>query len=268
MKKIIPVLLLAFLTFDAQAGQTPWVEVAPGAKLRMIFSDVKTNDDYTMIAIELEMPAGTNSYWRVPGETGVPLQIDLSSSQDVSIEQISWPFPERKYAYGYVDHVYYGNLVLPILLHVDQQNPFFQAEIVLGVCSDVCVPVSVNIEHQMSFEKRDARAALQIAQTMANTPIAWDQPLSPFGSASFFEADQLLSVPVNDKSLETESMIATIGDSYIVFGPPQMSADGTFITFEKLGGNDISQMDDQQVTLTFMTQYGPYEIIQPLAMNL
>lgn len=268
MKKLIPALLFAFLTFDAHAGQTPWVEVAPGARLRMIFSDVKTSDDYTMIAMELEMPAGTNSYWRVPGETGVPLKIDLSPSQDVSVEKINWPFPERKYAYGYVDHVYYGNLVLPMRLHVDQQNPFLQAELVLGVCSDVCVPVSVKIEHQMSFEKRDARAALQIVQTMANTPIAWDQPLPPFGQASFFEADQLLNLPINDKSLDTESMIATIGDSYIVFGPPKMSPDGTFITFEKLGGSKISQLTDQQVTLTFMTQNGPYEIIQPLAMNL
>lgn len=268
MNKIIPILLLALLTFDAQAGQTPWVEVAPGARLRMIFSDVKTHDDYTMIAIELEMPTGTNSYWRVPGETGVPLQIELDPSQDVSIDQINWPFPERKLAYGYVDHVYYGDLVLPVRLHLGEQNSKLQADIILGVCSDVCVPVSVTIDHQMSFEKRDARSVLLIAQTMANTPIEWDQPQSPFGQPSFIEASQLLSVPIIDKTLDTQSMLATIGDSYIVFGPPQISPDGTFITFEKLGGSDIAKLDDQQLTLTFMTQNGPYEIVQSLVMNL
>ena len=210
------------------------------------------------------MPHGTKTYWRVPGETGIPFQFDIAQSNELAMNKIIWPYPERDYDYGYVDFVYHQNLVLPIQLDVEGQNPFLSANLILGVCSDICVPVSVQIEHQLNFEKRDSRVALQIAQSVATTPIEWDQGAPPIGIAKYDSGGENIIVEINSSDLDIDSMIATISDTYVVFGAPQKNAQGTLVTFNKLGGEDITELKGQPLTLTFMSKDGPYEISQPL----
>ena len=65
-------LALAFLAFAAPslAAETPWQEVAPGVRLRLIADNVLSPDGTTLLGLEVDMPPGYKTYWRVPGETG------------------------------------------------------------------------------------------------------------------------------------------------------------------------------------------------------
>lgn len=264
MQRFVLLIFLCLVAGDANAGQTQWVEVAPNARLRMIFSDMLSADNKTMIAMELEMPRATKTYWRVPGETGIPFQFDITPSNELSMDKIIWPFPQRDYGYGYVDFVYHQNLILPIQLNVTGQNPFLRGNLILGICSDICVPVSVKIDHELNFKKRDSRATLLIAQSLATTPIQWDQGALPIASAKYDLDAQQIVVQIRNAELDIDSMIATIGDTYMVFGAPQNNAQTSAVTFDKLGGGDILDILDQPLTLTFMSMDGPYEIVTPL----
>ena len=119
MRPIVLALSLSLLAVPAQAGETPWQEVAPGVKVRLITSD-KLDDGVTLAGLELDMPESTNTYWRIPGETGIPTELDFAASTGVSDPWIHWPYPEIDRSRGYLDYVYFGPTVLPFEISADE----------------------------------------------------------------------------------------------------------------------------------------------------
>ncbi len=267
MSRIFVTFACLIFTTLAQAGQTPWVDVAPDTRLRLIFSDVLTSEAETMMALELEMPPGTKTYWRVPGETGIPLTLDNSNSTGLGEAKVIWPFPERLQTYGYVDYVYQQNLILPIKLQVKSSNPRLDMKLILGVCSEVCIPVSVQITHDLTFDARDNRVALQIAQNIANSPIPWDQQDNPFGRIYYDLASEQLRIEISDSQIDMQTMIPTIENSFVMFGMPQKSQTEGLVAFEKLGGDGMQDLAGKNLTLTFMSPDGPYEYSMPLILS-
>ncbi len=134
----------ACLPISAFAGQTSWVEIGPGSKIRLISSD-SISDGVSYAAIEIEMPEKTKTYWRIPGETGIPLVLDASASSGISNAQVLWPYPERQSIGGYIDFVYHGRTVLPLKVDVADDDPQLNAQLLLGVCDEICVPVKVSL---------------------------------------------------------------------------------------------------------------------------
>jgi DsbC/DsbD-like thiol-disulfide interchange protein len=143
----------------ALAAATDWQEMAPGMRARMISADT-LSDGKTLVGIELDMPQGTKTYWRVPGETGLPASLDLSRSAGIAGHALFWPMPERERVGGYLDYVYRGHVVLP--LSVTLAGPaLLAADVTLGVCSDICVPASATFTLPLAFEKPDPGNGLE-----------------------------------------------------------------------------------------------------------
>lgn len=266
MGKILLFVLFVLGTAPALADATDWVDVAPQARMRLLFSGVRSADDTTMMALELDMQGVTMTYWRVPGETGVPLALDTTGSTGIGDLEVIWPYPELETRYGYVDHVYHGNLVLPISVKLQGDSPRLQLNMIMGVCSDVCVPVSVDVSHDLDFSRRDASADLRIRQTMVNAPIPWQGAEAPIGEASYDPAGERLEVEIRDPDLDISSMIATLDGAFTVFSPPQKSPIPGIVTFQKLGGGKVEEMAGQDVIFTFMSADGPYEITRKLKL--
>src|SRR4051794_13151584 len=105
---------LAFIAVPVQAGETAWQEVAPGVNLRLISSGQIKPDGTTLVGLELDMPETNKTYWRVPGETGLPTELDFSGSTGVHGHKILWPYPTRHETADYLDYVYFGPVVLPV----------------------------------------------------------------------------------------------------------------------------------------------------------
>ena len=59
------------------------------------------------------MPQNTKTYWRIPGETGIPTELDFTGSTGIAASTILWPYPTVDHVQGYLDYVYYGPTVLP-----------------------------------------------------------------------------------------------------------------------------------------------------------
>lgn len=267
MRILFYIFAYATVLLTVRAAETEWIEIAPDTRARMIFSDVLRPDNTTMVAFELDMPTNTKTYWRVPGETGVPLMIDASASRGLQSPEIIWPFPESEISYGFMDRVFHGSFILPMRILVTGVQAHLDYDFVLGVCSDICVPVAMNISHNLSFEKRDLGAELQIAQAMASTPIEWDRSSSPFGDIVFNQTTQKLHINVKNTDIETANIIVTFGESYEVFSMPQKSLSGNTLVFTRLGRSNNMDWLEQNVTLTFMSPDGPYELSLPVEIR-
>jgi DsbC/DsbD-like thiol-disulfide interchange protein len=99
------------------------------------------------IAFQLE--AGWKTYWRTPGDSGVPPRFDFSKSENIEAVTVLWPAP-TKFDDGAGGHSlgYHNQIVLP--LRIVAKNPdkpvTLRAGINYAVCEKICIPVDANAE--------------------------------------------------------------------------------------------------------------------------
>jgi DsbC/DsbD-like thiol-disulfide interchange protein len=258
--RALALLALTFVTLPAIAGETPWQEIAPGVRLRMISSDVLKPDGTTTVALELDMPQSHNTYWRVPGESGIPTEIDTAGSSGVEDHEMLWPYPRIETNGGLTDFVYRGSTVLPVVLKLAGERADFTASVVMGVCSDICVPAMASFRLPLDFLKPDRGQGLRIAQAVALAPQHWSDPVPLLGAVTWDTAANALSVGLSDPRVDPLSVIADGSATGQLFGAPQKSPDGSAVLLPLLGGADQAALEGKPVSLTFMTEMGPFSL--------
>jgi DsbC/DsbD-like thiol-disulfide interchange protein len=252
-------------TAPVLAGATAWQEVAPDVRLRLVSSDVLSAEGTTMAALEVDMPEGSKTYWRVPGESGIPTEINISGSSGISDGRILWPFPQIDDSAGVTDFVYYGPTVLPLDLKVDGTSANLAASVTMGICSDVCMPVKASFSLPLGFSKPDHSEGLRIAQAVARVPIPWDGDADAIGAVDFDAATGTLSVEVASPSVQPESLLVDTGIADAFFGAPQKRPDGRLVTLPLLGQGSSAELAGRKVELSFMTDEGPYVVSRTIA---
>jgi DsbC/DsbD-like thiol-disulfide interchange protein len=263
MLRLCAVIAVTLATSPAFAAATDWQEIAPGVKARLISSDTVV-DGMSLAGLELDMPDNTNTYWRMPGETGIPTEFDFTASSGLANPTVHWPYPEIDRSRGYLDYAYYGPVVLPIEFEVGEGGAVLDVAITLGVCSDICVPATAKFSLPLTFGPPDSAQSIRLDQAMANTPILWDQAGKPFGSVEA-GLDGSLHLLSPDPSIDPASVIADVGDASILFETPQKSPDGNLWTLKPLGGEAGKELEGSSVQLTFTTPKGPYAVTQVIA---
>jgi DsbC/DsbD-like thiol-disulfide interchange protein len=99
--------------------------------------------------IALQLEPGWKTYWRTPGDSGVPPRFDFSKSENIEAVTVLWPAP-TKFDDGAGGHSlgYHDQIVLPLRIvakNVDKPVTL-RAEINYAVCAKLCIPVEANAE--------------------------------------------------------------------------------------------------------------------------
>jgi len=249
------------------AGETPWQEVAPGVKLRLISTGQIKPGGETLLGLEIDMPANTKTYWRVPGETGLPTELDFGAAGQVHDHQILWPYPTLDMTGGYLDYVYYGPTVLPIDVTLAPDATHIDLSAILGVCSEICIPAQAQFSLPLDDNTPDRANGLRLRQALAMAPIDWDDFAEPIGNVVFDARTNMLEVPISDATLDPSSLIATTTSGLPLFGAPQKSPEPNLMLIPVLGGDGQADLGDQWVELTFMTDMGAFEVVRSVAIE-
>lgn len=256
---------LVLLCLPANAAETAWQEVAPDVRLRLIASESRDASGRTLVGLEVDMPGDHKTYWAVPGETGIPTTFDLTGSVGVDGFEMHWPFPRTEVVAGYLDHVYSGPTVLPFSLAVDGKQAVVRADVMMGICSDVCVPAMASFTLPLAFERPDTGQSLRLAQAVALAPIPWDGAEPALGAPRFDAVAEELLVPVLSPEVDAASIIADAGPRGPLFGAPQKSPQAHLVRIPLLGGVGDEVAAGGSVTLTFETPRGPFSLLRQLA---
>ena len=124
-----------------------------------------------MAAIRVTLRPGWKTYWRAPGDAGIPAQFSWSGSENIAGAQFHWPTP-RVFDQGGMQSIgYYDSLVLPIeFTQSDPDAPTRVAgQITIGVCEDICVPVSMPFSAELPADgQRDGA----ITASLLNQPFS------------------------------------------------------------------------------------------------
>lgn len=99
--------------------------------------------------IAFQLQDGWKTYWRTPGDSGVPPRFDFSKSDNVDAVTVMWPAPRRfDDGAGGTSLGYKHQVVLP--LRIVAKNPdkplVLRADISYAVCEKLCVPVEAKAE--------------------------------------------------------------------------------------------------------------------------
>lgn len=142
MKKLAALLPLItlLLPVPGRAAMTDWTEVQGGA-VRLIAAGPMSEGHY-LAGLEFLLEPGWHTYWRAPGEAGIPPQITVDGSTNVKSLDVLYPVPER-YSDGFsASIVYHDGIVLPLMItpEVPDQTVSLSIDLFFGVCSDICVP--------------------------------------------------------------------------------------------------------------------------------
>ena len=104
-------------------------------------------DGTHMAALHLTLAEGWKTYWRAPGENGVPPRFDWAGSENVEGVRAHWPRPTVFDAGGLRIIGFANELVLPLEFTLeDGALPArLETRVDLGVCETICVPVQVDL---------------------------------------------------------------------------------------------------------------------------
>ena len=99
--------------------------------------------------VAFQLQPGWKTYWRTPGDSGVPPRFDFSKSENIEAVTVLWPAP-LKFDDGAGGHSmgYHDQIVLPMrIVPKNADKPVtLRADINYAVCEKICIPVQASAE--------------------------------------------------------------------------------------------------------------------------
>ena len=142
--KLLCVLLTALGLSTTAAAQDPLA----GVLSHRVLPGWTEADGTRMAGLELTLKPGWKTYWRAPGDAGIPPRFDWSQARNLQDATVHWPAPRIFWQSGMRSIGYENRVVLPLSLTPRRQGRDIRlrGRVDLGVCSDICVPASVEID--------------------------------------------------------------------------------------------------------------------------
>ncbi len=155
----------------AAPGESAWV-ASNDSKVRLISGTPDIDGKPTLVAgVQLRMDPGWKTYWRNPGDSGVPPSFDFKGSQNLKRAELLYPAPHRigdanGTAIGYDDEV-----IFPIKITPDHEGEPVELKLAFeyGLCKDLCIPNDVSLELAIAPDQ-GKDDAMQLESALAVTP--------------------------------------------------------------------------------------------------
>ena len=122
-----------------------------------------------MAALDLRLAPDWKTYWRAPGEAGIPPVFDWAGSTNLKSVQFHWPKPQVITLNGMKSIGYLNELILPVeVVAQDSAQPVTLALAMdLGICHDICMPA--HLTFAATLQGAGAKDS-QIAAALADMP--------------------------------------------------------------------------------------------------
>src|SRR6266480_1879355 len=130
--------------------------------------------------IAFQMQPGWKTYWRNPGDSGVPPRFDFSKSDNVEAVTVLWPAPMKfDDGAGGQSLGYKQQVVLPLRIVAKSADKpvILRAAINYAVCDKLCVPVEANCELSFASVASTEDGALSAALDTVPKPANIGDPI-------------------------------------------------------------------------------------------
>lgn len=145
----IPIVCVLCIPIARAQDASAW-DTGLHAAARLIAGSIMKTDDAALLraGVEIRLDPGWHTYWRDPGDSGVPPAFDFAGSENVKSVTILWPAPER-FPDGAGGHLigYTRSVIFPFrIVPTDETNgSLLHLKLAYAVCEKLCVPVDANL---------------------------------------------------------------------------------------------------------------------------
>ena len=170
--------------FYTAAACAVWAALAGTADAQHRVEDIVQADILTgwrtaegdhVAALRLRLAQGWKTYWRTPGDAGIPPRFDWSASENIADVAVHWPTPSVSYQNGMRSVGYEGTVILPLTIATDAAGSAVSIDstVEIGICEEVCIPVTLALTGELlpDATARDGR----IAAALADQPLNRDE---------------------------------------------------------------------------------------------
>lgn len=107
-----------------------------------LHSGIEGEDNTRIAVLRMELKQGWKTYWRIPGDSGVPPHFDWTGSENLRSATTTWTVPHVFETYGDRTIGYETRMVVPLTLTPeDPAKPIrVRLNFTYGVCADICIP--------------------------------------------------------------------------------------------------------------------------------
>lgn len=230
-----------------------------------LISAGKANDIY-LAGVEILLKDKAHTYWRNPGDGGVPPEFNFSGSSNLKSAVVKYPAPHRSgepgmYLFGYENEVIFPITVTPA-------DPGKAVKLVLhlnyAACEKICMPAEAKVQLELKPGAKDNVQRARIEKYLAMVPRKDDIPGAPRLTISTSEAGKSWRVKVAPAPGKSADLFAE--------GP-----NGWFFDTQRLPGGDFEIKLAEQpeetksagkplppVTLTLTGENGAWESVRHL----
>lgn len=151
------------------AEATPWAKGAQ-SEARLIGAGAAPDGGGFLAGIEIRLEPHFITYWRDPGDAGVPPTFSFAGSTNLKSASVRYPAPSRldeagAEAFGYEDDVVFPILVEP----VDPSKPVSLAVTLdYASCHDICLPAHADL--RLALDRDPAPEATLVRDALAAVP--------------------------------------------------------------------------------------------------
>ncbi len=168
--------VIAIIAFQGGAAiaadASPWDGDARSA-VRLIAGS-RTGAGDVRAGVEIKLKPGWHTYWRYPGDAGVPPRFDFSGSQNLKSIAVRWPAPRRLPEDGLTTIGYDRDAILPLaIVPEDPAKPVrLQLKLDYAVCEKLCVPAEAKAEIMIAGGSSAQDASLFAAEARVPRKLA------------------------------------------------------------------------------------------------
>jgi len=143
------IIIACFIFPDtAHAIQSDWA-VSENTRARILSGVKNIGPEKTFeAAVELELAEGWHTYWKHPGDAGLPPRFEWKSSKNIQGLKIFWPTPKRKNEMDmFTVFAYEGKVRFPLEIVLEKENTdtHLEVDLQLMVCKDICIPEQLKL---------------------------------------------------------------------------------------------------------------------------
>ena len=146
--------------------------------MRLIAGNFRAGESRMRVGIEIKLQPGWHTYWRYPGDSGVPPRFDFSASDNLKSAKVLFPAPhlftdETGNSIGYADRVIFPVQVIP---RQAGKPVTLRLKIDYAVCAKLCIPAEGRSEltlaigpsaHDTELAAAEARVPRQMSAAEA-----------------------------------------------------------------------------------------------------
>lgn len=220
---------LAVLQPSGAAESEPHVSAISTARLISAENGVLPDTRYISAGLAVTLEDDWKTYWRSPGEVGLPPEITWEGSENIADVQVLFPAPTRFRAFGIENFGYEKAVTFP--LQVTLAEPGLPAQLnaqaSLLVCADICVPEQFELSLPLPASSGvDSASAGLIAAAAAQVPEAPEAQGVTLSSAALTDDGTALVVSVNAlRTWQNPDIFPEMGD-FTAFGRPDIRVEG------------------------------------------